>query len=209
MVPWFQVTNTCELMRAVLWWQVTNTFEAASQLPNVYAPTDIQLSVPHASILDWVPHGTLRDLLILNQESFDVDAVIYDLAAAYVVEVEVEPHDYLPVVRKTWNLMDAVQGSLRSGMPLLGSAGCQESEHVYSAGRTPCTNSKPTAETEIHRFKIDSSFFAKYAALYDPTAVANGIANPPITMGKVASALQFTNGAAQAYMRTAMRFIAS
>lgn len=206
MGPWFEVTNTSHLMCAVLWWQITNTAEAASQLPRVYTPTAIQLSVPHPSILDWVPHSTLRDQFILNQESFDLDEVICDLAAAYVVEVE--GGDYSPAPKKTLNLLDAVQGSLRSGLPLLSDTGAEEIEqNIYSGGKAPCTHPKPPAAANIHEFKVDSSFFAKYPALYDPSAVANGMANTPIAMGSVQFPVPFSNQSAQAYIMTARRFI--
>jgi hypothetical protein len=207
MRPWFQVTHTSHLMCAVLWWQITNTDAAASQLSRVYAPTAVQLSVPHPSILDWVPHSTLRDLFILNQDSFDLDEVICDLAAAYVVEFE--PDDYPPTPKETLNLMDAVQHSLHSGIPLIGTTGVQGSDQrTHSGGKASCTRHKVPAAANIHKFKIDSSFFAKYPALYDASAVANGLANAPVTMGTVRSPLQLTNYSAQAYIRTARRFVA-
>jgi uncharacterized protein DUF3425 len=210
MIPWFHLIKAADVIRSVLWWQVTNSADAASQMSNVHTPTFIQLSTPHPSILDWIPHATMRDMLILNQESFDLDAVVADLAAAYVYETESD--EYLGGVGETRNLMDAVHNSLRSGMPLLGNAGSQsgsEQNAVAAAGGASLrtTLKRPTAATVLHQFKIDSSFFTKYPALYDPTAVGRRTATPPVAFGNVPTALQFTNSAAQAYMRTAMSFV--
>jgi hypothetical protein len=210
MIPWFHLIKAADVIRSVLWWQVTNSADAASQLSNVHTPTFIQLSIPHPSMLDWIPHATMRDILILNQDSFDIDTVVADLAAAYVYETESD--EYPGGVGETRNLMDAVHDSLRSGMPLLGNAGTESGsgQNSVAAGggaslRT--TLKRPTAAGVVHQFKIDSSFFTKYPELYDPTAVGRRTASPPVAFGNVPTALQFTNSAAQAYMRTATSFV--
>jgi hypothetical protein len=208
MIPWFRVTHTSHIMCSVLWWQITNAEAAARQLLKIYTPTAVQLSVPHPSILDWVPHSTLRDHFILNQDSIDLDEVICDLAAAYVVEFEPDHEPSAP--KTTLNLMDAVLNSLRSGIPLLSSTADEGSEQsMHSARRASGTHRALPAAANIHEFKIDSSFFAKYPALYDPSAVANGIADAPVVMGTVQPPLQLTHHSVQAYMRTARRFATS
>ncbi|KFY83600.1 hypothetical protein V498_07941 [Pseudogymnoascus sp. VKM F-4517 (FW-2822)] len=251
MAPWFHLIKAADVIRSVLWWQVTNSADAANQLSNVHAPTFIQLSTPHPSIIDWIPHATIRNMLILNQDAFDLDTVVTDLAAAYVYETE--SNEYSDGVGETRNLMDAVHNSLRCGMPLLGGAGLQtgsgqhvvatcggesppttrkrptaaavvhqfkvdssffvqtgSGQHVVAAcgGESPPTTRKrPTAAAVVHQFKVDSSFFAKYPALYDMTAVGKRAASPPVAFGNVPSPVQFTNSAAQAYMRTATSFV--
>lgn len=210
MAPWFHLIKAADVIRSVLWWQVTNSADAANQLSNVHAPTFIQLSTPHPSIIDWIPHATIRNMLILNQDAFDLDTVVADLAAAYVYETE--SNEYSDGVGETRNLMDAVHNSLRCGMPLLGGAGSQtgSGQHVVAAcggELPPTTRKRPTAAAVVHQFKVDSSFFAKYPALYDMTAVGKRAASPPVAFGNVPSPLQFTNSAAQAYMRTATSFV--
>jgi len=144
----------------------------------------------------------------LNQDSLDLDAAICDLAAAYVVEFESD--DELAAPKTTLNLMDAVNDSLRSGIPLLGSAGDEESRRsIYPAGTMAHSRRRLLATGNIHEFKIDSSFFAKYPALYDPSAVANGIADVPVAMGTVQSPLQLNQHSAQAYITTAKALAAS
>ena len=208
MVPWFRVTQTSHIICSVLWWQISKSEAAACQLLKVYSPTAVQLSVPHPSILDWVPHGALRDQFILNQDSLNLDAAICDLAAAYVVEFESD--DELAAPKTTLNLMDAVNDSLRSGIPLLGSAGDEESRRsIYPAGTMAHSRRRLLATGNIHEFKIDNSFFVKYPALYDPSAVANGIADVPVAMGTVQSPLQLNQHSAQAYITTARALAAS
>lgn len=208
MLPWFRITQTSQIICSVLWWQISNSEAAARQLHKIHTPTAVQLSVPHPSILDWVPHSALRDHFILNQDSLDLDAAICDLAAAYAVEFEPDGDPAVP--KTTLNLMDAVNDSLQSGIPLLDSAGGEGSgQSIYSAGMRAHSRRKPLSTGNIHKYKIDSSFFVKYPALYDPSSVADGIADVPITLGIVQPPIQFNPHSAQAYITTSKALAAS
>ena len=169
---WFAVTTSYALVRSVLWWQTTRSAEAFSAVPDINTPTLLQMSPSYPSIIDWIPHAGIRELIIPNYDSYDVDQVICDMTDAYVVEGE-DPSDWSS--GDSFNLMDMVQRSLHSGVEL-GRSGDKSSNPTLritslltkaatNLGREPGTN-------QIHRFKVDPSFFVKYPGLYDPNAVA-------------------------------------
>lgn len=180
---WMEATQSTALAAQVIWWQTSITREAATTLPTGNAPTAIQLArhTPqkqplYPCILDWVPHPGMRENLILNHESYDIDQVVCDMTNAFVVEVEDNTPVFddtgvpIPVVGKGcgYNLMELVQWTSIFG-PLDNHS--HEALTVMGMLRN-MTASQRASINSIHRFKIDPRFFQKYPSLYDPEAVS-------------------------------------
>lgn len=210
---WFSTTQSFPLGCKVLWWQTSNSNEAAAQVPVANAPTLIQLSQPnYPCILDWVPHPGLRDLLILNYQSYDVDQVICDLANAFVVEIEssktsIDESDpaLAPNTRGngcSYNLMELVEQTL-----VFGQKGGQSQQELLAMGLLLSTASSQHTSTDhpIHRFKLDPRFFDKYPALYDANAESHFRPRNQSLLLKAQVPLPFTTDSAKHYMNAALQ----
>ncbi|CAO2654536.1 Nn.00g112690.m01.CDS01 [Neocucurbitaria sp. VM-36] len=205
---WFDATQSGLLGARVLWWQTSSSHEAATQIPPGNAPTLIQLSQPkYPCILDWVPHPGLRDLLILNYRSYDVDQVICDMTNAFVVEVEeskpvidqAHPALHLPSVSTgySYNLMELVEQSLDFG-PMEN----QNPQELTVMRLLQSTKSSECSSVRhpIHRFKLDPRFFDKYPALYDADAESKYRPKNPPFVSRSQLPLPFTRDSVKEYM---------
>ena len=122
----------------------------------------------------------MRDLIIPNYDSYDVDQVICDMTDAYVIEGEDESD--LPGSESSFNLMDAVEQSLHSGMETRGGKISNDGHRITSLlNRSTATPRRDQSSSKLHQFKLDPSFFVKYPGLYDPDAVARSM--PPRMIG--------------------------
>ena len=213
MVYWFYATRSIPLGCRVLWWETSHTKEAATQVPTGNIPTLIQLSrPPYPCILDWVPHPGLRDLLILNYESYDVDQVVCDMTNAFVVEVEEagpfanESHLGVPLINapstgSSFNLMELVQRTLVSGPIQRGNL---QELMAFRLLQSTASFDYASVEHPIHRFKLDPSFFDKYPALHDANAVSKYRARHFAFTQKCQLPLPYNTDTAKKYMDTAM-----
>lgn len=205
---WFDVTQSTGLATRVLWWQTSNSHEAATQVPPGNTPTLIQLSRPkYPCILDWVPHPGLRDLLILNHESYDVDQVICDMTNSFVVEIEENRSifdEHLSVVGKgySYNLMELVERTLVFGP--MDSQSQQELAVMRLLGSV-ASSKHPSVAHPIHRFKLDPRFFDKYPALYDANAESKYRPKNPPLIQKSQLPLPFTTDTVKEYMNAALQ----
>ncbi|KAF2795963.1 hypothetical protein K505DRAFT_335587 [Melanomma pulvis-pyrius CBS 109.77] len=209
---WFDATQSGPLGARVLWWQTSHSHEAATQIPPGNTPTLIQLSQPkYPCILDWVPHPGLRDRLILNYQSYNVDQVICDMTNAFVVEVEErspindQSHSQLDLPRIStgcscsYNLMELVEQTLYFG-PLENHS--PQELTVMKLLRS--TASSKFSAYPIHSFKLDPRFFDKYPALYDANAESKcRPRNAPIIQ-KSQLPLPFTTDSVREYMNAVL-----
>lgn len=62
--------------------------EALDRLSPKYKPTELQLSVPHLAVIDWVPYAALRDrVLLCYNDSAALDRLLYDMMNSYVIGI--------------------------------------------------------------------------------------------------------------------------
>ena len=210
---WFDVTRSGILGARVLWWQTSSSHVAATQVPPGNTPTLIQLSQPkYPCILDWVPHPGLRDLLILNYQSYDVDQVICDMTNAFVVEIEEDrpisdpshPRLDLPNIcigGYSYNLMEIVERTLDYGP--MENQSAQELT-VMTLLRSMGSSKDASMHHPIHHFKLDPRFFDKYPALYDANAESKYRPKNPPLVQKSQLPLPFTTDSVREYMNAVL-----
>jgi hypothetical protein len=160
---WFQITNSCIAIKAVMWWQTAKTPQSFVDMPAEHRPTPSQLVLSYPSIIDWIPHPTIRNVMVTNYESYDVDQVICDMTDSYVVEDE---HGFQNQ-GEPLNVMEMVQ---RYHSP------AEDTRIIHPWANSTTSHLHPQSQFlqthGIYRFKIDPSFFVKYPGLYDATAIA-------------------------------------
>ncbi|KAJ4375407.1 hypothetical protein N0V83_002494 [Neocucurbitaria cava] len=212
MKTWFDTTQSHLLGARVLWWQTSSSHEAATQVPPGNSPTIIQLSQPkYPSILDWVPHPGLRDLLILNYQSYDIDQVVCDMTNAFVVEIEEsipildtsDPAVNLPSISAgySYNLMELVERASAFGP--MENPNPQELA-VMSLLQSTESTKYSSMQHPIHRFKLDPRFFDKYPALYDTNAESKYRPRHPPFVQKSQLPLPFTTDSVKEYMNAVL-----
>ncbi|OQU98707.1 hypothetical protein CLAIMM_04451 [Cladophialophora immunda] len=182
---WVTWTNSCGLIVPILWWQATRTEAARMAIAPIYRPTLMQMMTPcYPKVIDWVPHAALRDSLISTYMAYDLDTMICHLTEAYVKEPGVGESS-----ASSLNVMDLVLTSLNSGH---GASGFTTSQpdllfaYPTTAASPTCSHSTPPTDSQMHRFKIDPSFVAKYSHLYHPSAVAKQTVARPAGVPKLA-----------------------
>lgn len=205
---WFDATQSRPLGARVLWWQTSSSQEAAIQVPPGNTPTLIQLSqLRYPCIIDWVPHLGLRDQLILNYRSYDVDQVICDMTNAFVVEVEEcgssrfqkQSDISTPISYQgySYSLMDLVERTLIS-TPLDIKSSQEPTLTEMLQNTTSLQNS--LVQYPVHRFKLDPRFFEKYPALYDNSAESKYRPKNPPGVQRSQLPLPFTTESEKEYM---------
>lgn len=174
-----------------------------------YRPTDLQLSVPHPAVIDWVPFPVLRDQLIwYNSDSLNLDDIICEIADAYCCDV-----DLSKLVRKfpspTWGFVrvrELINTIARDG-------GCSDKHNDRTSDRRLHTEASASSDdiqsylpaestealfscrsTALRAFRLmgmdkglgavrlDPEFFVKHPELYDPRmarCIAKGAALHP------------------------------
>lgn len=59
------------------------------KMDEYYRPTKLQMSIPHPTVIDWVPFASLRERLILFHASNpQLDEIICDIAESYACDIE-------------------------------------------------------------------------------------------------------------------------
>jgi len=110
---WFK-SQVPAIIGPILIWRVHPTNETYNNLPKDYKPTDLQLSVPHSAVIDWIPYSSLRDRIIMfYNSSAALDRLLCDMLNSYVIEVsdlaQILPH--APRGRAyfgVWNIYSAI-----------------------------------------------------------------------------------------------------
>ncbi|OCT45293.1 hypothetical protein CLCR_05926 [Cladophialophora carrionii] len=205
---WVSWTNSCGLITPILWWQATRTDAARMAIAPIYRPTLMQMMTPdYPKVIDWVPHAALRDSLIGTYMTYDLDTMVCHLTEAYVREPGLDGESSTTA---GFNVMDFVLNSLHSGH---GASGSGSSSTISQPGflfaypttaaastTTTCSHSTPPTDSQMHRFKIDPSFVAKYPRLYHPSAVAKQTIARPAGVPKLAPPSPLTPAAMQMYL---------
>jgi hypothetical protein len=87
MTPWHTWTAGNYGAGNVMAWRLNPTEATFAKLPEYYKPTPTQLSIPHPTVIDWIPWPEVRDKLI-NYHSANpcLDDIIREIGNSYVVE---------------------------------------------------------------------------------------------------------------------------
>ena len=161
---WFQITDSCAVMKTVMWWQTTKSPQSFIDMLDGYSPTPVQLVLSYPCIIDWIPHPTIRNVMVTNYEMYDVDQVICDMTDAYVVENQHSVENTKP---ESCNVMEMVQRYPPSA---------EDARITQLYANLDTSRFHPRSQFlqthHIQGFKIDPSFFVKYPGLYDATAIA-------------------------------------
>jgi Domain of unknown function (DUF3425) len=87
MTAWHTYTRAHVPVGKLMTWHLNPSAEAYNQISANYRPTQMQLSVPHPSIIDWIPWPELRDKLILcHSANPRLDDLICEIGSSYVAE---------------------------------------------------------------------------------------------------------------------------
>jgi hypothetical protein len=113
---WFK-SQVPEIIGPILLWRIHPTTENYKNLLPDYRPTQVQLTVPHSAVIDWVPYAGLRDRVILYyNHSVVLDRLLCDMMNSYVIEVndlsQIIPH--APPGRAyfgVWNVYSAIDAA--------------------------------------------------------------------------------------------------
>lgn len=89
MTSWHTYTRSHLPLRRLHIWRLNPTVEAYMNLDSWYRPTQIQLTVPHPLIIDWMPWPAMRDKLIIHHSANPrLDDVVCDIGNNYVMECD-------------------------------------------------------------------------------------------------------------------------
>lgn len=209
MGPWFAITDAYEIVKSICWWRLTKTSEALDAIQKSYRPTPIQQTLQYPSIIDWIPYAEIRDRLILNYESYDIDQIICDMAEAYVVD-RVGPPGH---ASQPCNLLDLVQYSVQASMNPYAyqpadasSSSCDDWKKRPVVDRAiSIFSSQLPRPFKIPGFKIHPGFFGRYPTLFDPSAVAEDTLNIPRSSIRLQRALPLSQVATENYIKVLIR----
>lgn len=89
MRPFWVYTKAHRPVVNVTTWRLKPDADTYVKLAPWYRPTQIQLSMPHPIVIDWVPYPTMRDrLVLLHSCNPRLDEIICKIADSYVMEVD-------------------------------------------------------------------------------------------------------------------------
>jgi hypothetical protein len=149
-----------------------------------YRPTKLQLSVPHAAIIDWLPWPDLRDQVILWQDQIDVD-----LVCRTAIE-NVVAHRKSSGEKSSFSLPSSAEkrqsGTKAISFRVLDICLLEQQSHCGKlAAKTTELAYKPTSAAvcalekaygleydEFHTQRLHPRFFEQYPALYCQSAVS-------------------------------------
>lgn len=112
---WF--CSTCyTLVERLISWKLKRAFQAFQPLPYNYEQSELSLSTPHPSVIDWFAYGGLRDQIIKHfNDSTKIDQLFIEIMEHAVVEVPdisqiLTSAEAGPGYLGVWNLFNAMTG---------------------------------------------------------------------------------------------------
>ena len=124
MTSWHTYTRAHVPLKRLHIWRLNPTAEAYMKMDSWYRPTQLQLSIPHPSIIDWMPWPAVRDKLILYHAANPrLDEVICDIGNNYVMECDLS--EFVANIRHTRGLI-GVFDLVRSIAPTATSDSAQD-----------------------------------------------------------------------------------
>jgi hypothetical protein len=89
MTSWHTYTKAHVEVNKLTAWRINPTRENYAKLSPAYRPTQLQVSVTHPTIIDWIPFPALRDKLILYHAGNPrLDDIVCEIGNSYVVETD-------------------------------------------------------------------------------------------------------------------------
>lgn len=167
-----------------------------SKLDICYRPTQIQQSVAHPSVIDWVPFPSFRDRLILHHSrNPDLDAIICDIADSCACETDISKllTGYKPGNTGYVRICDLVHCMTRSNQQQMLNA--HSVQHLPAPATTALFTS-PSLCSQVFRFlnkdrglgnvHLEPMFFQRNRELQDTSVdiAAKGI---PLVLPKTIS----------------------
>lgn len=84
---WFK-SQVPQIIGPILLWRISPSYDTYNLLGKDYKPTELQLSVPHSAVIDWIPYAGMRDRVIMHyNNSVVLDRLLCDMLNSYVIEV--------------------------------------------------------------------------------------------------------------------------
>ncbi|KAM5341979.1 hypothetical protein ACJ41O_015010 [Fusarium nematophilum] len=133
---WFK-SQVPEIIGPILMWRLHPTPESYEALLPDYKPTELQLTVPHSPVIDWVTYAPLRDrVLLCYNGSITLDRLLGEFLNSQVVQIndvsQILPHaprgkGYFGV----WNVFRGIDNNSPDGPDHVGlpiSTGLLDSE---------------------------------------------------------------------------------
>lgn len=89
MTVWHTYTNGNFGANKLMMWRMNPNIRTYMELPVHFQLTQIQLTMPHPIVIDWVPFPELRDKLILcHSANPNLDEIIREIGNSYVVQTD-------------------------------------------------------------------------------------------------------------------------
>lgn len=71
-------------------WRLNPTMRAYKTLGSSYTPSHTQLTIPHPTIIDWIPWASMRDKLVLHHSANPhIDDLVCEIGNSFVAECDV------------------------------------------------------------------------------------------------------------------------
>lgn len=172
MTSWHTYTKSHIPVVKLTTWRVHPSPETFANLIPSWQPTQLQLSVPHPAVIDWIPFPALRDKLILcHSANPRLDEIICEIGASYVAEGDISQlvagigptTGYISV----WDLVRAISPDATDGF-----ADDPFSEHNNAAPRNLFINNavySPDSDSGRESTGADAQAAYPYSALPAPS----------------------------------------
>lgn len=149
MTAWHTYTNAHIPLKDLMAWRICKTPERYLRITPAYQPTKLQMSVPHPSIIDWIPWPQLRDKLILHHSANPrLDSLICDIGNSYVVQADlsrlIKCPEFVLGYLGVWDLVRAIAPEA-TGSPE-HSAETEDDEQWTSSGFEVLSSNTSTFE---------------------------------------------------------------
>ncbi|OQV01439.1 hypothetical protein CLAIMM_06801 [Cladophialophora immunda] len=178
-------------------WHLNPDPQIYSKIDPWYRATQIQLSVPHPVVIDWVPFPPLRDrLIIFHSSNPRLDEIICEIADCYAAEVDLSKlvvganpclaflrvFDTITAISNDESTNSAPNEPNDTTLPAPSIAALFSNKHLALQ-----TFHLLRMDRGQGLLKLDPTFFERHPELYDNRAellIARGIAiRPPLSAG--------------------------
>ena len=104
MTSWHTYTRAHIPLKRLHTWRLNPTAENYSKVDSWFRPTKTQMTIPHPSIIDWIPWPAMRDkLIIYHAANPHLDDIICEIGDNYVMECDLS--DFVANIHRTPGLI--------------------------------------------------------------------------------------------------------
>jgi hypothetical protein len=139
MTAWHTYTKAHVPLKSLMAWRICRTPDKYLSISPEYRPTKLQMSLPHPSIIDWIPWPQLRDKLIQHHSANPcLDSIICDIGNSYVVPADLSllikcPQPVLGYLA-VWDLVRAIAPEATTPPSSTSSEQQQQQSRLTAAG---------------------------------------------------------------------------